>query len=81
MANSATTGKGSNVYPDMSNGQVTKLTAAELTTKYSGLTLKTPTANFAFPYRGIIMDCRSGQPIMCDAALLAAFTAASAPVA
>lgn len=80
MPNSVTTGKVA-VFPDMVNGGVQQLTAAELTSKYSGLTLKTPTKNFSITYRGVHISCLSGVPIMCDAGLLGAFTASSAPVA
>lgn len=79
MANSATTAK-IGVFPDSNGFTVSELTPTELTAKYSGSTLKTPSQNFAMPYNGIILNCRSGIPIMCDAALLAAFTASSAPV-
>lgn len=80
MPNSVTTPKVS-VFSDSSSSGISKLTAAELTSKYSGLTIKTPTASFGMSYRGMTLHFRSGDPVMCDTALLAALTAAGAPVA
>lgn len=79
MANGVTVGLVGG-FADHSNNVVGLLTAAQLTTKYSGQTLKTPSVSFSFPFKGHTINFLAGVPTMCAADLLAALTAASAPV-
>lgn len=62
------------------NGQIQEMTAAQITTKYGAALIKTPTKNFTMNFHGAHMTCRKNIPIVCDAALLAAFAAINAPV-
>lgn len=62
------------------NGQLQELTPAQVSTKYGSGNIKTPTANFNINYKGMHLVGYKGVPIVCDAALLAALTAAGAPV-
>ena len=62
------------------NGQIQELTATQVTTKYGASNIKTPTRNFTLNYRGMHLTCLKSVPIVCDAALLAAFAATGAPV-
>lgn len=62
------------------NGQLQELTAAQISTKYGSGNIKTPTANFSINYKGQHLVGYKNIPIVCDAALIAALTAAGAPV-
>lgn len=62
------------------NGQIQELTAAQITTKYGAALIKTPTKNFTLNYRGMHLACFKNIPVVCDAALIAAFAATGAPV-
>lgn len=62
------------------NGIEQELTAAQAATVYGSGNIKTPTKNFSLNYKGLHLNCFNGVPIVCDAALLAAFAATSAPV-
>ncbi len=62
------------------NGQLQDMTPAQISTKYGAGNIKTPTKNFTLNYQGIHMQCFKNVPIVCDATLLAAFTATGAPV-
>jgi hypothetical protein len=79
MANSVTTPLqgGSS---DHENNVLGLLTPAQLTAKYPGLTLKTATKSFAFPFKGHTVHFAKGIPVMCAPDLLAALIAASAAV-
>jgi hypothetical protein len=57
-----------------------QLTPAQLTAKYPGLTLKTATKSFAFPFKGHTVHFSKGIPVMCAPDLLAALISASAAV-
>lgn len=56
------------------------LTSAQLSTAYSGSTVKTATKDFSMPYKGHVVGFNRGQPVVCDAAMVAALAAAGAPV-
>ena len=62
------------------NGVHQELTAAQTSTAYGSGNIKTPTANFTLPYKGSHVQGRKGIPLVCDAALRAALSAAGAPV-
>ncbi len=62
------------------NGTIQELAPAAVATVYGAGNIKTPTRNFTLNYKGIHLNCIKNVPIVCDAALLAAFTATSAPV-
>lgn len=63
------------------NGVMQELTAAQMASALpAGYTIKTPTKNFTLSYKSTHMNCFKGIPIICDAAILAALTATSAPV-
>ena len=61
-------------------GVLQELTPAQITTKYGAGNIKTPTKNFTLNYKGLHLNCFKNMPIVCDAALLAAFAATNAPV-
>lgn len=67
-------------FTDHSNNVVGMLTPAQLTAKYPSATLKTPTRSFNFHFQGHTVAFTQGRPVMCQPDLLAALTAASAPV-
>lgn len=67
-------------YADHSSNVVGALTSTQMSTKYAGLTQKTPTKNFAFPWKGHTTSYEKGHPFMCPADLAAALVAAGAPV-
>lgn len=67
----------SNVAP---NGVLQELTPAQASTVYGGGNIKTPTKNFTLNYKGMHVNGFKGVPLVCDAALLAALAATSAPV-
>lgn len=56
------------------------ITASQMATTYSGLTQKTPTKNFAFPWKGHTTSYQNGVAFMCPTDLAAALVAAGAPV-
>lgn len=63
------------------NGQHQELTAAQLSTKYGSGNVKTSSVNFAFPWRGHVIQFRQNVPlVITDTALLAALAAAGAPI-
>lgn len=62
------------------NGVMQELTAAQAATVYGSGNIKTPTKNFTLNYKGLHMNCLKNVPIVCDAALIAAFAASSSPV-
>ena len=62
------------------DGTLQELTAAQASTKYGSGNIKTPTKNFTLNYKGMHMNCFKNVPIVCDAALLAAFAATGSPV-
>ncbi len=62
------------------NGQISELTPAQISTVYGSGNIKTPTKNFTLSYKGIHLNCFKNIPIVCDAALIAAFAATGAPV-
>ena len=62
-------------------GQIANLTAAQASTLFGAGNIKTPTAHFVISYRGQQIVGRKGVPMVVDAGLLAALTAAGAPVA
>jgi hypothetical protein len=61
-------------------GSIINMTAAQATTQFGSGNIKTPTKNFSIAYRGHTVVGRVGVPIVVDAGLLAALTAAGAPV-
>lgn len=63
-----------------SSGVLQELTAAQAATKFGAGNIKTPLKNFTLNYKGLHMNCFKNVPIVCDAALIAAFAATSAPV-
>lgn len=79
MANSVTTPLQGG-FTDHSNNVVGQLTASQMSAKYAGLTQKTPTKNFTFNFLGQHITFEKGHPVMCAANLVAALTAAAAPV-
>ena len=79
MANSVTTPLQGG-YANHVNNVLGLLTASQMASTYSGLTQKTPTRNFSFPWRGHTTSYEKGHPFMCPADLAAALVAASAPV-
>jgi hypothetical protein len=62
------------------NGQMQQLTTAQLTTQYGAGNIKTPTKNFSITVGGHTIHGYAGVPIVTNPALLAALTAANAPV-
>lgn len=46
----------------------------------AGVATKTPTADFPFVYNGVIIQFKNGDPFIADSALIAALTAAGAPI-
>lgn len=61
-------------------GVLQELTPAALVAKYGAGNVKTPTKNFSIKFGNGHVNGLKGIPIVCDAALLAALAAASAPV-
>lgn len=62
------------------NGQLQQLTPAQLTTKYGAGNSKTPSANFTMKFQGQTMHFYKNVPFVTTPDLLAALTAANAPV-
>lgn len=62
------------------NGVLQELTPAQASTVYGGGNIKTPTKNFTLNYKGLHVNCFKNVPLICDAAMLAALAATSAPV-
>ena len=63
------------------NGGVQQLTPAQLATQYGAGNVKTPSKDFAFPWQSQLIQFRNGVPaVITDPALLAALTAAAAPL-
>lgn len=77
---SDSTGAPNSVPHAVGTGQLQELTPAQVVTKYGAGNVKTPTKNFTLNYKGLHMNCFKGIPIVCDASLLAALVATSAPV-
>lgn len=69
-----------NTVPNVTKGVMQEMTPAQASTAYGSGNIKTPTKNFTLNYKGLHMSCFKGVPIICDAALLAALVAVSAPV-
>lgn len=63
-----------------SNGILAEISPATAATIYGAPNIKTPTKNFTLNYRGMHLNCFKNVPLICDAALLAALAAISAPV-
>ncbi|MDE2354167.1 MAG: hypothetical protein KGL17_04000 [Betaproteobacteria bacterium] len=66
--------------PMVINGVHAELAPASVAAAVPGKTVKTPTKNFTITYQGLHISGMKGIPIVCDAAMLAALTATSAPV-
>jgi len=62
------------------NGQVQQFTPAQLTTKYGAGNIKTPSATFTLKFQGQTMHFYKNVPFVTTPDLLAALTAANAPV-
>lgn len=62
------------------NGSLAQLTGTQLGTLYGAGNVKTPTKDFTLNYKGHHVQFFNGVPVVCDAQLLAALTAISAPV-
>lgn len=63
------------------NGQHAEYTPAQAASAFASAgTIKTPTKNFTIMYLGRHIEGRKGIPMVCDAGLVAALTAHSAPV-
>jgi hypothetical protein len=79
MANSVTISLPT-TFPDHSSSVIGQLTAAQIVAKYPSFTAKTATKSFSFPFNGHIVSFLKGAPVACAPDLLAALTAAGAPV-
>jgi len=62
------------------NGQMQELTPAALTTKYGAGNVKTPTADFTITVKGHTFTGRKNVPFVTTPEMLAALTAAGAPI-
>ena len=62
------------------NGQIQSLSTAQVSTKYTGA-VKTPSANFSMVFQGQHLSFTKNVPFPTTPDLLAALTAAGAPVA
>jgi hypothetical protein len=63
------------------NGQHAELSAAQISTKYGAGNVKTSSVDYTFTFKGQHIYFRKGVPVVItDAAMLAALTAAGAPV-
>ena len=61
-------------------GQIAQLTPTQAAAQFGAGNIKTPTAHFTIEYAGQVVIGRKGVPMVVDAGLLAALTAAGAPV-
>ena len=62
------------------NGQHQELSSAALSTKYGAGNVKTPTANFTVNVKGHIFSGKRNVPFVTSPEMLAALTAAGAPI-
>lgn len=65
---------------NMINGSVQQLSPVQLATLYGAGNIRTPSKNFALNFRHHHVVFTSGVPVVVDASLAAALTAAGAPV-
>ena len=66
--------------PNVARGSHASMTPAALATAYGAGSIKTATVNFSISYRGHIVSFEKNVPRVVDAGLIAALTAAGAPV-
>ena len=60
------------------NGVISNLTPSQVGALG---TIKTATAPFSISHNGVLISLQNGEPVLTDASLTAAFSAANAPVA
>lgn len=63
------------------NGVISVQTASQIVSTFGASNVKTATADFTINYNGETLDFSNGEAFVVDAGLLAALTAANAPVA
>lgn len=67
--------------PVQINGAESSQSVAQMTALFGAGNIRTATKTFSFHYRGHTVQFHKGVPVVVDAGLAAALTAASAPVA